>query len=70
MLFEKIATGGCQSYLVGCKDKCVAALIDPEISQLVSSTKQSPPFMPRRLTTTSRRRLFTTKENHDEQEQG
>jgi glyoxylase-like metal-dependent hydrolase (beta-lactamase superfamily II)/rhodanese-related sulfurtransferase len=34
MLFEQIATGGCQSYLVGCKDKCVAALIDPEISQL------------------------------------
>jgi glyoxylase-like metal-dependent hydrolase (beta-lactamase superfamily II) len=34
MLFEQIATGGCQSYLVGCKDKCVATLIDPEISQL------------------------------------
>lgn len=34
MLFEQIATGGCQSYLVGCRDKCVAALIDPEISQL------------------------------------
>ncbi len=34
MLFEQIATGGCQSYLIGCRDKCVAALIDPEISQL------------------------------------
>lgn len=34
MLFEQIATGGCQSYLVGCREKCVAALIDPEISQL------------------------------------
>lgn len=34
MLFEQIATGGCQSYLVGCQEKCVAALVDPEISQL------------------------------------
>ena len=34
MLFEQIATGGCQSYLVGCRDKCVAAIVDPEISQL------------------------------------
>lgn len=34
MLFEQIATGGCQSYLVGCAEKCVAALIDPEINQL------------------------------------
>lgn len=34
MLFEQIATGGCQSYLIGCRDTCVAALIDPEISQL------------------------------------
>jgi glyoxylase-like metal-dependent hydrolase (beta-lactamase superfamily II) len=34
MLFEQIAAGGCQSYLIGCRDKCVAALIDPEISQL------------------------------------
>jgi glyoxylase-like metal-dependent hydrolase (beta-lactamase superfamily II) len=34
MLFEQIATGGCQSYLIARRDKCVAALIDPEISQL------------------------------------
>ena len=34
MIFEQIATGGCQSYLIGCPDACVAALIDPEIRQL------------------------------------
>lgn len=34
MIFEQIATGGCQSYLVGCADTCAAALIDPEISQI------------------------------------
>jgi len=34
MLFEQVATGGCQSYLIGCADTCAAALIDPEISQL------------------------------------
>jgi glyoxylase-like metal-dependent hydrolase (beta-lactamase superfamily II)/rhodanese-related sulfurtransferase len=34
MIFEQIATGGCQSYLVGCADSCVAALIDPENSQI------------------------------------
>lgn len=34
MLFEQVATGGCQSYLVGCADTCCAALIDPEISQV------------------------------------
>ncbi len=34
MIFEQIATGGCQSYLVGCGDTCAAALIDPEISQV------------------------------------
>ncbi|WP_431274573.1 MBL fold metallo-hydrolase [Variovorax ureilyticus] len=34
MLFEQIATGGCQSYLVGCDQGCVAALIDPELSQI------------------------------------
>jgi glyoxylase-like metal-dependent hydrolase (beta-lactamase superfamily II)/rhodanese-related sulfurtransferase len=34
MIFEQIATGGCQSYLVGCPDACVAALIDPEIRQI------------------------------------
>jgi len=34
MIFETVATGGCRSYLVGCGDTCVAALIDPEVSQL------------------------------------
>ena len=34
MIFEHIATGGCQSYLVGCSDTRSAALIDPEISQI------------------------------------
>jgi len=34
MTFEQIATGGCQSYLVGCADTCAAALIDPESSQV------------------------------------
>ena len=34
MLFEQIATGGCQSYLIGCGDTCAAALIDPETSQI------------------------------------
>jgi glyoxylase-like metal-dependent hydrolase (beta-lactamase superfamily II)/rhodanese-related sulfurtransferase len=34
MIFEQVATGGCQSYLVGCGDTCSAALIDPEISQV------------------------------------
>jgi glyoxylase-like metal-dependent hydrolase (beta-lactamase superfamily II)/rhodanese-related sulfurtransferase len=34
MIFEQVATGGCQSYLVGCEETRAAALIDPEISQL------------------------------------
>jgi glyoxylase-like metal-dependent hydrolase (beta-lactamase superfamily II)/rhodanese-related sulfurtransferase len=34
MIFEQIATGGCQSYLVGCGETSSAALIDPEISQI------------------------------------
>ena len=34
MLFERVTTGGCQSYLVGCAETCAAALIDPEISQI------------------------------------
>jgi glyoxylase-like metal-dependent hydrolase (beta-lactamase superfamily II) len=34
MIFEQIATGGCQSYLVGCADTLSAVLIDPEISQI------------------------------------
>jgi glyoxylase-like metal-dependent hydrolase (beta-lactamase superfamily II)/rhodanese-related sulfurtransferase len=34
MIFEQVATGGCQSYLVGCDETSVAALIDPEISHV------------------------------------
>jgi glyoxylase-like metal-dependent hydrolase (beta-lactamase superfamily II) len=34
MILEQIATGGCQSYLVGCSETSAAALIDPEISQI------------------------------------
>jgi len=32
MIFEQLAAGGCQSYLVGCEETCAAVLIDPEIS--------------------------------------
>ena len=34
MLFEQIASGGCRSYLIACQQSCVAALIDPELSQM------------------------------------
>jgi glyoxylase-like metal-dependent hydrolase (beta-lactamase superfamily II) len=34
MIFEQIAAGGCQSYLIGCAKTCAAALIDPEQSQV------------------------------------
>ncbi len=34
MIFEQVATGGCQSYLVGCSETSAAVLIDPEISQI------------------------------------
>jgi glyoxylase-like metal-dependent hydrolase (beta-lactamase superfamily II)/rhodanese-related sulfurtransferase len=34
MIFEKVAAGGCRSYLIGCEQSCAAALIDPELSQL------------------------------------
>src|SRR2546429_7966542 len=34
MIFEQVATGGCQSYLVGCDQTCAAAIIDPEASQV------------------------------------
>ena len=34
MIFEQIATGGCQSYLVGCETTRAAALIDPELSRI------------------------------------
>ncbi len=32
--FEQIATGGCQSYVVGCAESCVAVVIDPEVRQI------------------------------------
>ena len=34
MIFEQIATGGCQSYLVGCEATRAAVLIDPELSRI------------------------------------
>jgi glyoxylase-like metal-dependent hydrolase (beta-lactamase superfamily II)/rhodanese-related sulfurtransferase len=34
VIFEQIATNGCQSYLIGCADTCAAAVIDPEVSQI------------------------------------
>lgn len=34
MIYERIATGGCQSYLLGCSETCAAVVIDPEISQI------------------------------------
>ncbi len=34
MIFEQVATGGCQSYLLGCSETSAAVLIDPEISQI------------------------------------
>jgi glyoxylase-like metal-dependent hydrolase (beta-lactamase superfamily II) len=34
MIFEQIATGGCQSYLVGCAETRAAVLIDPELRQI------------------------------------
>jgi len=34
VIFEQIATGGCQSYLVGCETTRAAVLIDPEQSRI------------------------------------
>ena len=34
MIFEQVATGDCQSYLIGCDDTHAAALIDPELSRI------------------------------------
>jgi glyoxylase-like metal-dependent hydrolase (beta-lactamase superfamily II)/rhodanese-related sulfurtransferase len=34
VIFEQVATGGCQSYLIGCAETCAAAVIDPEIRQI------------------------------------
>ncbi len=33
MIFEQVATGGCQSYLLGCGDTHSAVLIDPNLQQ-------------------------------------
>jgi glyoxylase-like metal-dependent hydrolase (beta-lactamase superfamily II)/rhodanese-related sulfurtransferase len=33
MIFEQVATGGCQSYLLGCGDSHSAILIDPNLAQ-------------------------------------
>jgi glyoxylase-like metal-dependent hydrolase (beta-lactamase superfamily II)/rhodanese-related sulfurtransferase len=34
MIFEQVATGGCQSYLLGCEESRAAVLIDPELSRI------------------------------------
>ena len=34
MIFEQIKNGGCISYLIGCDDKCAAAIVDPVIEQI------------------------------------
>ena len=34
MFFEQIATGGCQSYVLGCENTRSAVVIDPELSRL------------------------------------
>ena len=34
MIFEQVATGACQSYLLGCEATWAAVLIDPEFSQI------------------------------------
>ena len=34
MIFEQIATGGCQSYLLGCGETHAAILIDPNLQQI------------------------------------
>src|ERR1041385_1665946 len=34
MIFEQVATGGCQSYLLGCDEALSAILIDPHLNQI------------------------------------
>lgn len=34
MIFEQIATGGCQSYILGCGDTHSAVIIDPSLAQM------------------------------------
>ena len=39
MIFEQIATGGCQSYLLGCAETHAAILIDPNLKQTGSLSR-------------------------------
>jgi glyoxylase-like metal-dependent hydrolase (beta-lactamase superfamily II)/rhodanese-related sulfurtransferase len=34
MIFEQVATGGCQSYMLGCSDSHAGVLIDPNLQQM------------------------------------
>jgi glyoxylase-like metal-dependent hydrolase (beta-lactamase superfamily II)/rhodanese-related sulfurtransferase len=34
MFFEQISSGGCKSYLIGCKETCHAIVVDPVIDQI------------------------------------
>lgn len=34
MIFEQVANGGCQSYLIGCNETCAGAVIDPEVRKI------------------------------------
>jgi glyoxylase-like metal-dependent hydrolase (beta-lactamase superfamily II)/rhodanese-related sulfurtransferase len=34
MIFEEVSVSGCRSYLIGCPETCIGALIDPEASAL------------------------------------
>ena len=34
MIFERVTAGGCQSYLIGCDETSIGALIDPEIGHM------------------------------------
>jgi glyoxylase-like metal-dependent hydrolase (beta-lactamase superfamily II) len=34
VIFEQVATGGCQSYVIGDADTCAAVVVDPEASQV------------------------------------
>ncbi len=45
MIFEQIATGGCQSYLLGCDGSHSAILIDPHLNQIdrYLGLEQTPP---------------------------
>ena len=34
MFFEQISSGGCKSYLIGCKETCQAIIVDPIVDQI------------------------------------